>query len=73
MRIIKTYHPSKLKDFYRAEKRIFNILDSLSFDQLADLCIYRGIKTENITKKQMVKSFMVSMGHVLSSKYFDKL
>lgn len=74
MKVIKTYHQNSVKDWERSETRVFNILNKLSFDELSDLCTYRGMEMSHYTTKNlMIKGFMVGLGIPLTNKHFNTL
>jgi hypothetical protein len=75
MKKIKSYTPATIKEWKENETRIFNILTrSLSYDELYDLCQFRGILVkEDNQKSSMAKAFMVGMGNILTNKHFSSL
>lgn len=74
MRLIKTYLQKDLKSWERAESRVFAILGKLTLDELQDLCVYRGIKIDGMTKRTLKKAFMVGMNSGMqTNKHFTNL
>jgi hypothetical protein len=74
MRLIKTYLQKDLQSWERAESRVFAILGKLTLDELKDICVYRGIKIDGMTKRTLKKAFMVGMNSGMqTNKHFSKL
>jgi hypothetical protein len=73
MRVIKPYQPTTLSDWYRAETRVFRLLERFSLDELRDIGSYWGVKHDGMTKAVLIKSLLVRMGNVKSNKHFAEL
>lgn len=73
MRIIPNYQPESLAKWYRAETRVFRLLERFSLDELRDIGTYWGIKHDKMNKTVLIKSLMIGMGTVKSNKHFNKL
>jgi len=73
MRIIHNYQFKSLPEWFRAETRVFRLLERFSLDELRDIGTYWGIKHDNMKKTVLIKALMVGMGNVKSNKHFAKL
>lgn len=73
MRVIHNYQPKSLPEWYRAETRVFRLLERFSLDEPRDIGTYWGIEPRNMTKTTLIKALMVAMGNVKSIKHFAKL
>jgi hypothetical protein len=73
MRVIKSYQPATLSDWYRAETRVFRLLERFSLDELKDIGSYWGVKHDGMTKTILIKSLMIGIGNVKSNKHFAGL
>jgi len=74
MRIIHQYLHKDLKSWERAESRVFAILGKLTLDELQDLCTYRGIKIDGMSKRTLKKAFIIGMNSGMqTNKHFTEL
>lgn len=73
MRIIHNYQFQSLPEWYRAETRVFRLLERFTLDELRDIGTYWGIQHFFMNKTSLIKAIMVGMGNVKSNKHFAKL